>query len=345
MAARSGSPSLAVRLPITCCRNPVTRPLTITPASRLHAMPRIACCLATVALALTALHACAQNVPAQAAPVSATLPIVDCDGLPCINLTFPGGIHGRFAVDTGGPSSVIDLAFAKSLHADVQPYVGRDGKTYPGYFAAKISNAHFGALDLGDLKFLAVDMAKGMSGQDTLHLDGTLGLPALANRLLTLDYPARSVTLSAPLTAPAACPGNCGTLADITFGKQGPPILVATSGFSVNGKPISVQVDLMYSGSLVIYDASIDKLGFTDVAKSCSVKQHFAHTDGGVDMLQATATTQSFGKQVLLSNGPLYFPLPGVHQPDGLFDGTIGAAALGNSRLTLDLFDHQMWIS
>lgn len=60
-------------------------------------------------------------------------------------------------------------------------------------------------------------------------------------------------------------------------------------------------------------------------------------------MLRATAQTESFGGVTLAKNAPLYFPSTGVHQPDGLFDGTVGVALLGKFRVTLDFFDHKMW--
>jgi hypothetical protein len=294
------------------------------------------CLLALLLLAATPLAAIAQ---------SATVPMQDCDGLACVDLTFPGGIHGCFAVDTGDPASIMDSAFAKSLNADVKPYVGGDGKVNPRFSVATISNAKLGALAMGDVEFLVMDLKSGVSGDTTLHIDGTIGLPAFANRLLTLDYPAHSVSLSSPLTTPVPCPSFCGDLASITFGKTGPPILVATSGFSVNGKPVSLQVDLMYSGTIVIYDAAVEKLGFAALAHSTTAKDHFPHTDGGVDMLRAAAASQNFGSATLAKDAPLYFPQPGVHQPDGLFDGTVGVALLRKSRVTLDFFDHKMWIN
>jgi hypothetical protein len=318
--------------------------LTLRDMLRLNVMPRLWSAPAAAALfALTSLAAVAVPV-ADPPAASATVPMVDCDGFACVELTFPGGVHGRFAIDTGDATSILDTAFAKSLHAELKPYVGRDGKERPGVSVATIGNATLSSLPLGDVKYAVVELNANLSGGQAFHIDGTIGLPALANRLLTVDYPGHTVTLSPPLTAPVTCPSFCGDLANITFGKAGPPILVATSGFSVNGKPVSLQVDLLYSGSIVIYDASLEKLGLADLAHSTTAKDHFPHTDGGVDMLRASAASQNFGTLTLAKDGPLYFALPGVHQPDGLFDGTVGAALLAKSRVTLDFFDHKIWI-
>ena len=60
-----------------------------------------------------------------------------------------------------------------------------------------------------------------------------------------------------------------------------------------------------------------------------SKKQFFKYTDDGVDMLEAQATTESFGDRVLAKPAPLFLATPSVHLPDGLFDATVGHALFG----------------
>jgi hypothetical protein len=57
------------------------------------------------------------------------------------------------------------------------------------------------------------------------------------------------------------------------------------SGFSVKGKPVSVQVDTLYSGTMLIYSASVAKLSFTPDATA--KKRFFPFIDGGVQMIEA----------------------------------------------------------
>jgi hypothetical protein len=173
--------------------------------------------------------------------------------------------------------------------------------------------------------------------------DGTLAYTAFKNRLLQLDYLHHAVRFSEPLTAALPCPGFCGSLTTPTFGKDGPPIIVST-GFSVNGKPVTAQIDTMFTGTMLIYPTSIEKLSLTPESKT-SKKQFFKYTDDGVDMLEAQATTESFGERVLAKPAPLFFATPSVHLPDGLFDATVGHALFEHSILSLNFRDMKLWLS
>ena len=42
---------------------------------------------------------------------------------------------------------------------------------------------------------------------------------------------------------------------------------------------------------------------------------------------------------------PVYFPTPGVHEPDGLFEATVGLGVFGKSVLTLDFHDKTLSVS
>jgi hypothetical protein len=115
--------------------------------------------------------------------------------------------------------------------------------------------------------------------------------------------------------------------------------VIVAHGFAVDGRPVSAQVDTMYTGSLLIYTASAARLGLESLAAT-SATELFPFTDGGVRMKVASADTESFRGTRLTGPAPkLYFPTAGVHEPDGLFDGTVGVALLRNSILTLDFHD------
>jgi hypothetical protein len=105
---------------------------------------------------------------------------------------------------------------------------------------------------------------------------------------------------------------------------------------------LTAQVDSLWSGNLLIYTASIDKLGLKDAA-AVTATERFPFTDGGVTELKGTAKDISFSGDTLAKNAPLYFPTPGVHEPDALFDATVGIALMKDKIVTLDF--HAMTIS
>jgi len=264
-----------------------------------------------------------------------------CDGLPCLD-TQVEGKHVRLAFDTGNPNSALNLKAAEALGLKLEAVNGADGKPIAGFQKGTAMNVTVGDIVLPKVTFLVVDLSSSIGAKTFPDIDGTLAYGAFKDRIVQVDYPASVFSVSEPLTAAAACPGFCGDIALITFGHRGPPI-VTTTGFTVNGKPAVVQVDTMFTGTLLVFPTSVEKLGLTTEAQSKDT-QYFAFTDGGVDMFRAEAKEQGFGPKTLTTKAPLYFAGPKVHLPDGLFDGTVGADLLGSHKVTFDFHDNKFWL-
>lgn len=280
-------------------------------------------------------------MPGQTLPPLARAKLLACDGLPCIDAE-AGGKHLRLGVDTGNPNSALNLKSAQALGLTLEPVNGADGKPVPGYQMAVLNDVRVGDIVFKRLRFLAIDLSPAIQSKTFPDIDGTLGYGALKDRIAQLDYPAGAFSVSEPLVAAARCPGDCGEMALITFGQHGPPI-VTTKGFAVNGKPVSVQVDTMFTGTLLVFPASVEKLGLTREAES-KTSEHFAFTDEGVDMVRSSARELRFGAKALAADTPLYFAGPKVHLPDGLFDGTVGIALLASHKVTFDFRDNLFWL-
>jgi len=114
---------------------------------------------------------------------------------------------------------------------------------------------------------------------------------------------------------------------------------VVAGGFEINGKKVSAQIDTMYSGTLLVYSASIEKLQLADAAKTTKSRD-FPFTDGGVKMKEALADKEGFDSLTLSGPAPLvYFPTAEVHEPDGLFDATVGLELFYRAAVTLNFHD------
>jgi hypothetical protein len=269
--------------------------------------------------------------------------MLDCSGLPCVDVTIASGAHLKMLIDTGNLRSILDQATARKLGLQLKPLVGRDGKVHPEYSTATLAGVRIGEGSLGDVTVLIMDLAPDIKKGDMPNADGLLTYTAFGSRLLRMDYKGHRVELSEVLTREAPCPKDCGTLSNPTFGEKGPPIVVST-GFSVNGKPLTVQIDTLYSGTMLIYPTSVDKLGLA-AQQSSKTLRRFAFTDGGVQMIQGSAGSEAFGGTTLAQNCPLYFATPDVHAPDGMFDGTVGHELFVGHVLTFDFFGHHFWMS
>lgn len=298
---------------------------------------------ATILLAM-ALPAFAQTNPPAAATLkfAAEIPLLDCDGTPCIEARVGEDKALKLAIDTGNSNSVLDKAVADA--AGLKPTKAMPAGAPAGMFITTIPAVHVGAVTLREVPTLSLSLSDMIAQKQMPDVAGTLAYTAFKDRVLQIDFPAHKVRISDLLTKPAECTGVCDKFSLITFGKKGPPIVVA-EGFEINGKPVTAQIDTMYTGTMLIYSASIDRLGLTEAAKT-ERTETFAFTDGGVDMKSAPAEKESFHGSALGVSAPIvYFPTPDVHEPDGMFDATVGLELFYGSVLTLDFRDMTISVS
>jgi len=275
-------------------------------------------------------------------PALKNSPILDCSGLPCVDVTIGSDTHFKMLIDTGNEASMLDKSRAEELGLELKPLNGPDGKPYPGYSTATVKNVRLGGTTLGDLEILVVNLQPSIQKGVYPASDGSLSYTAFNDRILQLDYSGKQIGVSEFLKSDAPCPSYCGTITNPTFGKKGPPIVVA-SGFRLNGKDVAVQVDTLYSGTMLIYSTSVEKLGLSE-QQNPAKKRIFPFTDGGVEMLEGTASVEGFGTKELKTNVGVYFATPKVHQPDGMFDGTVGQELFAGHVLTFDFHAHRFWI-
>ena len=289
-------------------------------------MLRSASVLASISLQLFISHQAA----ALAAAVSVTF--TPCGGLICMPVTLADGRSHLLLLDTGNISSWLTAEAARTLGLKLDP-IERDGKLVPGIFRLGTQSVSLGGLALSG-RFLA--FAREQAGEQPANVEGALAYTLFKDRVLQIDYPHRTVRVLDPQANAASGFGAAMQL--ITFGKNGPPIVVG-QGFRVNGRAVGAQIDTCYTGTLLIYDSAISNLGLQTVAATGRT-HYFPYTDGGVNMNEAAAESIAFGRYVLSPNpAKIYFSGKGrnpVHQPDGLFEATVGNALFTHSVVTLD---------
>jgi hypothetical protein len=267
---------------------------------------------------------------------AAEVPLVDCDGMPCVEAQIGNGPLLKMGIDTGNVDSVLDVAYAEA--AGLKSTEPMPAGAPSGMYNTLIPSISVGIVKLTNVRTLAMSLTDMVSQNQLPHVDGTLAYTAFKDRVLQIDFVRRKVRISEVLTAPAECTGAGDKITLIKFGKEGPPIVVA-GGFEINGKKVSAQIDTMYSGSLLVYTASIEKLQLAEAAKTTK-SRNFPFTDGGVTMKEAPAENESFRGLILSGPAPLvYFPTPDVHEPEGLFDATVGLELFYKAALTLNFHD------
>jgi hypothetical protein len=274
---------------------------------------------------------------AATAPFAADLAFRNCDGLICIDAGLDGA-QRTLMLDTGNAHSTLIADVAKELNWTLDP-VQRNGSPVPGIWLGGEHRVTLAGVQ-APTTFYVFDRA--LLGEYKPPVDGSLTYDFFKDRVLEIDYPHRRVRISNVITTPPAekSPAS-GSLKLIPFGEHGPPVVVA-SPFTVNGKTVHAQIDTVFTGTMLIYDNALDMLGLHKEGTPELIR----YTDGGVNMLAAHANSIGFGKRALLGGSPtLYFVGAGknpVHQPDGMFEATVGNALFANSVVTLDF--HAMTI-
>lgn len=267
----------------------------------------------------------------------ADVPLSACDSTPCVIAQIGSAPPGPALIDTGDVATVADASQSAAIGFDPKP--GADGHLHAAHPAVRIGDA-----TLENAPSIALPLKDMMAKGEIPHASATIAYSAFKDRILQLDFVHNRLRISAPQPEAVPCAASCGALHLITFGKQGPPIVVA-DGFALNGKPITVQVDSLYTGGLLIYDASIENLGLHDASAAATQTEKFAFTDSGVTMRRGTAKYVSFAGEAFAQNAPLYFPTEGVHQPDAMFDGTVGLMLMKGRVVTLDFHNMTMTIA
>lgn len=295
--------------------------------------------LCVVALAqVSGISLPAQN--SQPTKFATEVPLLDCGGTPCVEARIGSGPVLKMVIDTGNADSVLETVMAKG--ADLKPIGSLPAGAPEGMYRTKIPFISVGDVKLENLPAMAMVLGDMIAQNQMPAVDGTLAYTAFKDRILQLDFGAHKLRISDVLTTPSPCTGACDKISLIKFGKEGPPIVVA-NGFEINGRQVTAQVDTMYAGSLLVYTASIEKLHLAEAAKTTKARD-FPLTEGGVQMKEATADKEGFHGVRLGPRIPLvYFPTPDVHEPDGLFDATVGLDLFYNTVLTLNF--HEMTIA
>jgi hypothetical protein len=275
---------------------------------------------------------------ASAAGGKSGVEMLGCAGLPCAQF-HAGSASLKLLIDTGNAVSVLDMASARAMKLQVGPYKQANGEVVPGYQGAVLKNLTLGEQVIGDVQVLVVDMKDEIAKGTFPKADGSLSYRAIKEQVLTLDFRDHRLSLSAG--EPDRL-DRCGTLSYPTFGPKGPPIVVS-SGFEVNGVALSMQVDTLYSGTMLIFPSAVDKTGLAGQSHGAKIR-NFPFTDGGVDMIEAEVSHESFMGHSLRAPAPVYFATDKVHTPAGMFDGTVGAELFKDRKVTFDFKNNRLWV-
>jgi hypothetical protein len=251
-----------------------------------------------------------------------------CGGMICVPVRLADGKEHQMLFDTGNVTSWMSIAVAQGLKQPLEPYK-RGDQAIPDVFLIGVQHVAVAGRDLSP-RMIAVKAEDLPAG-----VDGALAYSAFKDLVVEIDYPHHRLRIGAE--APHSEAAHAA-LKLITFGTKGPPI-VTIEGLGIDGHTFTAQYDTGFTGTLVVYDDAIERLGLR-AASMHGTAEEFPYTDGGVSMKATKVGQVTFASSVIMPRpATVYFPTTGqnpVHQPDGLFEATVGNAFFAHSVVTLD---------
>jgi hypothetical protein len=98
------------------------------------------------------------------------VPLLDCDGTPCVEASIGSGRQGKWGIDTGNVDSVVDAKVADE--AGLKPSQPPRPGTPSGMFRTTIPVLHIGALTLESIGALRMDLSEMISQKQMPHVAG-----------------------------------------------------------------------------------------------------------------------------------------------------------------------------
>ena len=286
------------------------------------------------------------SATAPAAPVERHIHYRDCGGLICLEVPI-GGQRELFTLDTGNPSSTIDLDLAKRLGLELTPAIRRNHpeETLQGIFKTGLPDTVVSDLDLVAPRIIAMNLGDFRKALGT-PIAGTLAYASFKDRKLLLDPKHHVMTVTDAADTPAG-PAPAGaqryTLRLVTFGSDGPPVLTAES-VTLNGHAFLAQLDTEFPEAALLFPPARDALGLQQ-AKPVG-RRVLGYYDDNAELLRLPAGAVGFGDPLFAGAGRhVFLPGKGVHFPDNEIALVVGTGWFRGHPVTLDLHDMTLTVA
>src|SRR5580700_3445313 len=110
------------------------------------------------------------------------VPLLDCDGMPCVEARIGTGPNLKMGIDTGNVDSVLDTPYAEA--AGLKPTAPLPAGAPPGMYQTVIPSISVGSVKLANVETLAMVLSDMVSQNQVPHVDGTLAYTAFKDRIL-----------------------------------------------------------------------------------------------------------------------------------------------------------------
>jgi predicted aspartyl protease len=247
--------------------------------------------------------------------------------------------HGPFSMllDTGADPSIVEIGTAKSIGLKIaaKGQQGSGGGTGGNLaYETSLPLLQIGGLTARNVDALAMDLSK-LSSALGRPLGGVLGYSLLKAHIVQIDYPNRRVrflmnAMNAP-TCDGAARHDSPSCTTLSFRYKDD---ILASGVTVDGKPVTTNVDTGSNSSFQVTPAAVNKLGLgEEVARSHATNS--VGFNGNLQNREGTVRNVTVGA-ISVNNPTMVFFGKGMGVDKEPWDLRIGNAFLKNFVVTLD---------
>ena len=289
----------------------------------------------------------ARSVPAQL-PVPPRAPVTQLEtafdlsqGVIRMDVDLGSSRAAKLVLDTGNPSSTLDLDAARSLGLKPEPSqkkkMGTDADA-PEYYLLKPERVRLSSETLVGVAFAAAPLSKPLADRYGINCDGTLGYEAFKGRVLQIDYGARKLRLldSAPAGTASAPPLP---LRWLPYQKGSPP-LVTVDKLRIGSRPFCAQVDTFFAGSLILFPSKLGGLDPSPAREAPTL--YYEQSNLSAARLKEAAV---LGAATLSAGEILYVAGKAAHTPQTEIAVVLGNAFFHDSVVTFDFQGDRLLIT
>ena len=252
-----------------------------------------------------------------------------------------GGAHAaKLVLDTGNPSSAIDLDAARGFGLALDETKKRKmgaGPDAPDYYPLTLPSMRLGSETFTDCVFVAAPLSATITDAYGFTCDGTLGYGVFKGRVLQIDYPARKLRLLG--SSPGATASATVPIVWRPYQKGTPP-LVTVDALRIGSRTVPAQVDTFFLGSLILFSdkvAGLETPGAKDVPGL-----YFEQAKLPAARLKEAAV---LGGAAYPAGQPVYVAGKGAHLPQTEIAAVLGNAFFRDSVLTLDFQNDRLIVT
>lgn len=259
-------------------------------------------------------------------------------GVILLDVDLGGGFKAKMAFDTGDEANVLDIGLAREMKVpfDQMLHVPKGRGPDLSVQQLQINPVHVGDADFPARDFLILPVADELKG-DGITARGTLGYRFFEEKVVQIDYPARTLRM---LAAMPPKPEGAIVLPIhwMPYDQKGLGVTTVNE-LKLGEHALTAQYDTLFFGSVILFTSKLPWLETTRLPGLAS-----ANYEGGLLRAALPAEPLALGEHRLAAPLPVYLADKDARVPETEISAVLGNVFFQNAVVTLDYKHDQMLV-